>query len=57
MVRTLVKKILSGEFDDEGEMVELNEMLYKLLPTQDKPLFKSRFMKSSYANSRITSVP
>ena len=29
-------------------------MLYTLLPSQDKPLFKSRFLKQSHVNSVIS---
>jgi len=44
----MVKTILDGSYADEEEDLVLNKLLYELIPSQDKPLFKSRFLKSNH---------
>jgi hypothetical protein len=52
----MVKTILDGSYADEEEDLVLNKLLYELIPSQDKPLFKSRFLKSNHEQSLITSA-
>ena len=50
----MVKTILDGSYADEEEDLVLNLLLYELIPSQDKPLFKSRFLKTDRDKSHIT---
>jgi hypothetical protein len=51
MVKTLLKSVLDGTFDDQKEWDMLNKILYNLIPSQDKPLFKSKFLKNTTSKS------
>ena len=53
-VKNLLASVLDGTFDDEREDDMLNRILYELIPAQDKPLFKSKFLKNTRATSMAT---